>query len=261
MSGRAEGRRYYRDSEIQREQLSNRVAERYDVTLDRIVEWSPTTRSLFLRITGDRRMPFNAGQFISLALPVGESPPLVRPYSLASDPEETAALEICVDLVPGGAGSRYLFSLAPGASIEMKGPFGSFMVDEPPAAEMVFVGDGTGIAPIRAMVRRVIARGGEQRVRVLHGARDAHELLYRDELVDLAAAHQRLTWEPVVSGTGTSAGDNPRLEEMVLDRYVRADHERTRHFWICAVGDMVRRLRQSLRAVGYERRAIRYEQW
>ena len=48
---------------------------------------------------------------------------------------------------------------------------------------------------------------------------------------------------------------------MVLDRYVHADTDRTRHFWICAVGDVVRRLREALRAAGYERRAVRYEQW
>ena len=237
------------------------MAERYDATLERIVEWNAATRSLFLRLSAGRRMPFNPGQFISLPLPVGDSPPLIRPYSLASDPEDGDVLEICVDLVPGGAGSRYLFSLAAGAPLEFKGPFGSCMIDEPPAAELVFVGDATGIAPIRAMVRRVVARGGEQAIRVLHGAREERELLYRDELADLAAVHPRLTWEPVLAGPGTGAGDNPRLEQLVLDRYVRASNERTRHFWICAVGDMVRRLREALRAAGHERRAVRYEQW
>jgi ferredoxin-NADP reductase len=237
------------------------VAERYEATLERIVEWNAATRSLFLRLPAGRRMPFNPGQFISLPLPVGDSPPLIRPYSLASDPENGDVLEICVDLVPGGAGSHYLFSLAAGAPLELKGPFGSFMVDEPPAAEMVFVGDATGIAPIRAMVRRVVARSGEQPIRVLHGAHEEGQLLYRDELTRLAAAHPRLTWEPVLTEPGAAAGENPRLEKMVLDRYVRGDGDRTRHFWICAVGDMVRRLREALRAAGYERRAIRYEQW
>ncbi len=76
----------------------------------------------------------------------------MRPYSLASNPETGNLLEICVDLVPGGQGSRYLFDLAPGATVDLKGPFGTLMVDEPPAAEMVFIADGTGVAPIRAMV-------------------------------------------------------------------------------------------------------------
>ena len=237
------------------------MAGGYDATLERIVEWNATTRSLFLRLGAGTRMPFNPGQFISLALPVGDSPPLTRPYSLASDPEQGDLLEICVDLVPGGVGSRYLFSLAVGARFELKGPFGSFMVDEPPAAEAIFIGDATGIAPIRAMVRRLVTRRADHPIHVLHGAREERELLYRDELAGYAAAHPPLTWEPVLSGTGGGAGHNRRLEEIVLARYVRADDDRTRHFWICAVGDMVRRLREALRAAGYERRAIRYEQW
>ncbi|MBI3768570.1 MAG: FAD-dependent oxidoreductase [Deltaproteobacteria bacterium] len=233
--------------------------ERYGAVVERIRAWTPSTRSLFLRPDAGARMPFHAGQFISLALPVGESPPLVRPYSLASDPED-ALLEICVDLVPAGIGSRYLFSLAVGATLDLKGPFGSFMVDAPPAAAMVFVADGTGIAPVRAMVRRVLAHGGEHRVQVLHGAPTEADLLFHDELAAFGS-HPRFSWEPVLAGAGAATGENPKLEALVLDRYVRADADRTRHFWICAVGDLVRRLREALRAAGYERRAVRYEQW
>ena len=236
-------------------------ALRYQALLERVTEWTPATRSLFLRLGVGVVVPFNPGQFISLMLPVGDSDPLVRPYSLASNPETGNLLEICVDLVPGGAGSRYLFDLAPGATVDFKGPFGTLMIDEPPAAEMVFVSDGTGVAPIRAMVRRVLARGGEHPVRVLQGARVESELLYRDEFQVWAKAHPRLHWEPVLVGPGRAAGENAALEALVAERYVNADAERGRHFWICAVGDIVRRLRELLRGAGYERRAVRYEQW
>jgi ferredoxin-NADP reductase len=232
-------------------------AERYEATLERIHEWTPSTRSFFLRLAPGRRMPFHAGQFISLQLPVGDSPPLVRPYSLASDPD-AELLEVCVDHVPGGLGSEYLFSLGRGAALSFKGAFGTFMVDEPPAATMVCVGDGTGIAPIRGIVRRALARGARA-VEVLQGAPTEAELLFRDELVALARAHPALAWQPVLTGAGPD--DQLELERLVLERYVQADDDRTRHFWICAVGEVVRRLREALRAAGYERRAIRYEQW
>jgi len=93
----------------------------------------------------------------------------------------------------------------------------------------------------------------------LQGAHADAELLFRDELLGLTKTYPQLSWQPVVAGTG--AGDNPELERLVLARYVDADAHRSRHFWICAVGDLVRRLREALRAAGYERRAIRYEQW
>jgi len=234
-------------------------AARHVATLERIAEWSAGTRSLFLRLEGDTRLAFTPGQFVSLALPVGGAE-LVRPYSLASNPEDDV-LEICVDRVPGGAGSAYLFDLQPGAALSLKGPFGSLTVDDPPAAEMIFVADGTGIAPIRAMVRRVLERGATSPVQVLHGARAESDLLYREELEAWTHSHPHLRWEPVLAGAGTAAGENPRLEAIVRARYVDADADRARHFWICAVGDMVRRLRELLRGAGYERRSVRYEQW
>ncbi len=232
-------------------------AARYEARIDRVHAWSASTRSFFLRVTSGGRMPFSPGQFISLALPLGESPPLVRPYSLASDPDDEL-LEICVDLVPGGLGSAYLFALTAGAALDFKGPFGTFCVDEPPAAPLVFVGDATGIAPIRAMLRRVLARPGDAPVHVVQGGRAFDALLYRDELEAATAAHARLTWEPVLAADGTR---DAALEARVAARYVHGDADRTRHFWICAVGDVVRRLREAVRGAGYERRAVRYEQW
>jgi ferredoxin-NADP reductase len=235
-------------------------AQRYEAVVERIHEWTPRTRSLFLRLGDGARMPLLPGQFISLELPLGERPPLVRPYSVASDPED-ALLELCVDLVPGGIGSQYLFSLAAGATLPLKGPFGSLTVETPPPADTVFVAGGTGIAPIRAIVRRVLASGGDDRVQILHGAATAQDLLFRDELAALVRAHRRFSWEPILEGPAAFAGEHPALEALVFDRYVRADADRTRHFWICAVGDIVRRLREALRAAGYERRAVRYELW
>ena len=97
----------------------------YRATLTRIHEHLPGTRSLFLRLPGDERLAFTPGQFVSCELPVGDAPPLVRAYSLASSPED-AELEICVDRVAGGPGSCHLFALAPGAEVAFTGPFGSF---------------------------------------------------------------------------------------------------------------------------------------
>lgn len=229
-------------------------------TLARVVEHHPGTRSLFLTLTAGGRLAFKPGQFISCELPQADGAPLVRAYSLASSPEADE-LEICVDLIAGGPGSSYLFGLAPGAAIDFTGPFGSFALDEPPPESMVFVAEGTAIAPIRAMVRRALERGGDQRIEVLQGARYEHELLFRDELERWGRTHPRLRWEPVLRTTEAEHGPLAALEELVVERFVRGDQERRRRFWICAVGPLAGRLRDTLRAAGYERRAVRAEQW
>ena len=232
----------------------------YRATLARVTEWTRTRRSLFLRLPAGTRMPHLPGQFVSCLVPVPGAAPLSRAYSLASSPED-ALLELALDLVPGGPGSRHLFGLAPGDTVNVRGPFGSFVLDEPPAGELVFVGDGSGIAPIRPMVRRALERGGTQPIRVLQGAASELDLLYGDELAAWAAAHARLAWEAVLHAPASEGAGPSRLEALVVERFVVDNADRERHFWICGVGEQVRRMREALRGAGYERRTIHCEQW
>jgi ferredoxin-NADP reductase len=216
--------------------------------LARVVEHAPDTRSLFLRLPPGERMEFRPGQFVSCLLPLGDRPPLIRPYSMASSPEDEE-LELCLNLVPGGLGSPYLLGLAPGTVVRLTGPWGTFVLDRAPDAEAVFIADGTGIAPIRPMIRRALATAAHA-VHLLHGSDGTP--LYGRELIALAGSHRLLRVEHVPSA---------RLRDEVVRRWIEADHDRRRYFWICGVGDIVRTLRDLLRRAGYERRAVQYEKW
>jgi ferredoxin-NADP reductase len=224
------------------------MAEEREGRVARIVEHAADTRSLFLRLSPGERLGFRPGQFVSCLLPLGATP-VIKPYSLASDPEDEE-LELCLNLVPGGAGSRYLFGLAPGATVGFTGPWGTFVLDRAPDAEAVFVADGTGIAAIRPMLRRAAATASRHALRLLHGV--AGPALWADELAELARRQPLLTVEHVPSG---------RLVDEVVRRWVAGDDDRGRHFFVCGVGDVVRTLRDLLRRAGYARRAVQYEKW
>jgi ferredoxin-NADP reductase len=223
------------------------MAER-EARLARVVEHAPDTRSLFLRLPPGERLEFRPGQFVSCLLPVGERPPLIRPYSVASSPDDDE-LELCLNLVPEGPGSHHLFRLMPGTVIRFTGPWGTFVLDRAPDAEAVFIADGTGIAPIRPMLRRALATA-RHRLHLLHGIDGP--ALYGDELTALARDQSILTVEHVPSA---------RLRDEVVRRWIDADGDRRRHFFVCGVGDIVRTLRDLLRRGGYERRAVQYEKW
>jgi ferredoxin-NADP reductase len=225
------------------------AAER-DAEVVRVVEHAPDTRSLFLRLPAGERLSFRPGQFVSCLLPVGDDR-LVRPYSLASDPE-AEDLEICLNRVPGGRGSRYLLGLAPGATVRLTGPWGTFALDAAPETEAVFIADGTGIAPIRPMLHRALATAPRAPLRLLHAAEDSGRALWAAELDALARRHPCLTIERVPRAA---------LRDAVARRWVEEDDERRRCFFICGVGPIVPALRDLLRGAGYERRAVRYERW
>ena len=224
------------------------AAER-EARLEAVVDHGADTRSFFLRLPAP--LAFRPGQFVSCLLPVGGET-LIRPYSIASDPEEAERLELLLDLVPGGPGSSYLFGLAPGAAVRFTGPWGTFVLDHAPAAETVFIADGTGIAPIRPMLHRALATPTGRPLRLLYAAESESRLVYRAELERLARAHAGFTsaWVPA-----------PSLQTEVARRWIEADADRSRHFYICGVGAIVPALRDLLRRAGYERRAVQYEQW
>ena len=65
--------------------------------------------------------------------------------------------------------------------------------------EMVYVGGGVGMAPLRAMIHQELGRGTTRSIRYLYGARSAADLFYAEEFEALAAAHENFAWTPVLS--------------------------------------------------------------
>jgi ferredoxin-NADP reductase len=221
----------------------------HEGTIESIVERAPGTKSVFLRLAVP--LHFVPGQFISCLLPI-DDPPAIRAYSIASDPEEPTRIEICLNLVRNGLGSRYLLSLGVGAKVRFTGPWGTFTLDRQPEAECVFIAEGTSIAPIRPMLHRPLRRGSAHALRLDYAAPSTAELLYADEFERAAREHPRFTFVPLLATS---------LVEFVTHRYLARDQNRSRHFYICGVGAVVLQLRDLLRRGGYERRAVQYEKW
>src|SRR3972149_11119921 len=99
------------------------------------------------------RIQFQGGQYLIMKVPGMEER---RNYSIASEPAQDHSVEILVDISPGGDGSLYLASLAPGDVVEFHGPVGVFSVADPGSdvgkteQKILFVATGSGISAIRS---------------------------------------------------------------------------------------------------------------
>lgn len=236
----------------QRPTLCARVERIYDHCVD--------TRSLFLTMASGVLPPFLPGMFISIAIPLtGDT--RVRPYTIASSPEDGEPFEICFNRVPGGPGAAWLFDRVAGDELNFTGPFGAFTLERPPAAETILIVEGTAVAPIRPMLRRALAGAPVHPITLLYAADRPEHLLYREEFEDLAAAHAEFHFDPLMVTGHDAVAIYARLLDEANRRWVTADTDRSRHFYICGVGKSVIALRDLLRGAGYERRAVRYEQW
>ena len=133
---------------------------------------------------------------------------VTRAYSLASTPENIGQavfnIRLAVppagreDEIPPGLVSSWLFSLRQGDAVTVSGPFGEFHV-QPGTREMVFVGGGVGMAPLRAMIHQELGRGTARTIRFFYGARTAADLFYRQEFESLAVKHPNFSWTPALS--------------------------------------------------------------
>ena len=135
-----------------------------------------------LVLTKPVALTFAAGQAVKVA--VGGAR---RSYTIASAPGD-AQLELCVELVPGGALSPKLHALAPGARVDVAPRAKGSLVFDARATSHVMFSTVTGIAPFRSMLRDVMPGAPQTRVVLVHGARDEVDLVYRDEMEALAGA-------------------------------------------------------------------------
>lgn len=233
----------------------------YKATIDQIVERAPNTRSFFLKLPEGEYLDFRPGQFLSFQLP-GEGKTLTRAYTIASDPEDAERLEICLNLIPDGPGSHYLFSRKVGDCLTCTGPWGNFVLDQAPQAECVFIADGTGIAAIRPMLKRALNTLRQFPLQLIYGTARKEEFLYREQLENWAREYTAFRFTALLRHPSPDwNGLRGDLLGYIEACYVKRDTERSRHFYICGIGQRVLELRDLLRKAGYERRAVKYEKW
>jgi len=100
---------------------------------------------------------------------------------------------------PPGVGSSYMFSLRPGDTIEAIGPFGDFHI-KPTAREMVYIGGGAGMAPLRAHLTKLLETDKTpRRISYWYGARSRQEIYYADYFEQLARDHRNFTFHLALS--------------------------------------------------------------
>ena len=192
----------------------------FRATVCRIGDLTHDVRELDLRLVEPAPITFKAGQFVSFEVGVNEKQQaLIRPYSIASPPSRPDVLTLLFNLVPGGPGSTYLFSLKEGDETSFKGPAGTFRLRDDPARDHLFVATGTGIAPIRAMLLALFEKDAACSVTLYWGLRSRRDLYWQDELAAWAKAHPTFSFVTTLSRPEDGwQGERGRVTRLVEER-------------------------------------------
>jgi Na+-transporting NADH:ubiquinone oxidoreductase subunit F len=171
---------------------------------------------------------------------------VTRAYSLASYPEETGIIMLNVRIaspppnmpnVPPGIMSSYIFSLKPGDEVTISGPFGEFFAKET-GNEMVFIGGGAGMAPMRSHIFDQFRRlHTDRKVSFWYGARSLCETFYQEDFDSIAAENDNFEWylalsEPLPEDNWD--GKTGFIHQVVYDNYLN-DHPSPEdvEFYLC----------------------------
>jgi len=219
---------------------------------------TPRARIVRLEI-GDHPFEYAAGQAVLVG---NHGQPKRRPYSIAGAPEDTRRdrwIELLVGVDENGASKDHL-TLSAGAALDVDGPLGTFTFPEDPEERrFLFIAGGTGIAPLRAMLRHALAIPHRD-VGLLYSARTPDEFAYEEEL--RALAHEgRIEFRQTVTRADDDAtwtGTRGRIGRADLEPLV---HAPATLCCICGPPPLVAGMLNLLRELGVERRRIRIEEW
>jgi ferredoxin-NADP reductase len=130
-----------------------------------------------------------AGQHVDVRLTAEDGYQPQWSYSIASAPEDQN-LVLTVERLEDGEVSPYLVDeLRPGDELELRGPIGGYFVwEQSLGGPLLLIAGGSGVVPLRAMLRHRVAVGGETPVRVLYSARSLDEVFYREEFHSLGSS-------------------------------------------------------------------------
>jgi NAD(P)H-flavin reductase/hemoglobin-like flavoprotein len=165
----------------------------------RVVRVERAAREIaLLTLRPDQPYPYRAGQYVTVETP--RRPRLWRPYSVANAPRRDGSLELHVKALSGGWVSNALVAHTRVGDVLRLGPAqGSLPVDPGAGPDLLLVGGGTGIAPLKAMVEDLAGWNVSRSVQVFVGARRLDELYALSPLLRLSERYPWLTVAGVVS--------------------------------------------------------------
>jgi Na+-transporting NADH:ubiquinone oxidoreductase subunit F len=235
--------------------------KKWECTVESNVNVATFIRELTLRLPEGESVDFRAGGYVQLEAPCHEvhyknfdipteyradwerfgffglvsrcEEPVVRAYSMANYPDEKGIVKFNIRIaspppnnlsLPPGKMSSWVFGLHPGDTVSVYGPFGEFFARDTDN-EMVFVGGGAGMAPMRSHIFDQLRRLHTQRkVTFWYGARSLREAFYVEEFNQLQEENPNFKWHLALSDPQPEdnwSGHTGFIHQVLYDNYLK----------------------------------------
>ena len=203
--------------------------------------------------------------------------PTVRAYSMANHPAEDNIVMLNVRIatppfdrkrggfmkVNPGVASSYIYSLRPGDEVTVSGPYGEFFLEDT-QREMMFIGGGAGMAPMRSHIFHLFRNlHTERKVSFWYGGRSRKELFYEEEFREIERENDNFSFHIALSDPQPDDGwDGPTsfIHQVILENYLK-EHPAPEdiEYYICGPPLMLQAVLKMLDSLGVESEMIHYD--
>ena len=226
--------------------------------IERMEKVASDVMAVFLRLPAVEELHFRPGQYLDVMLSEGRR----RSFSIASAPADGRQVELHVRRASSSGFTGQLFdSLGPGMLLRIEGPLGQFWLRTESPRPPLMIGGGTGYAPLRAMLRHVIATGDRRPVTLYWGARSETDLYEQAWLAELEGKRPGFAYRPVLSDPSQSGTHAWHGRRGLVHEAVLADHPDLSAFDVYASGPpgMIEAIRASFIAHGLPREQLFFD--
>ncbi len=224
--------------------------------VDRIADYTPNIRELFLTMTEPDSFDFRAGQFVMLHVPPKDpaAKPALRAYSIASSEHVKNHYRLVFKYVDTGLASEYVWALKGGETIEFTGPFGRLFFKEPPTEQQIFLNTGSGISQHFSFIESHLEKYPDLTYRLLFGVRTEQDIYYVEELERLKSRLKNFEYEFVLSRPSETWKGKRGYVQNHIDAFDYMKVPST--FYMCGNGAMIKDVKTKLAGDGFDPKMI-----
>ncbi len=218
-------------------------------------------KEIRLRLLDPLEIAHRPGQYVQVQAP-SPAGPVFRAYSISSPVYEPSAVELVVRLVPGGIGSTYLHNLGVGDTVIFTGPFGEFRLSEDPSVEIVCVGGGCGLAPMKNIVYSLYSQWPDRSCWLFFGCRTTADVFYLEEFEKLARDQPNFHVVYALSEPDSAEGEwrgETGFIHLSVDKYLQPGVKR--QAFLCGPPPMIEAATQVLKEKGLHPEDIYYDKF
>jgi CDP-4-dehydro-6-deoxyglucose reductase len=209
---------------------------------------------LLLKLPENQRLQFLAGQYLDFLLADGRR----RAFSIANAPHDDRFIELHIRHVDGGQFTDWVFNqMKERAILRIQAPLGTFVLDEGSERPMIFMGGGTGFAPLKGQIEQAFKSGIERPMHLYWGVRAERDLYLRELPEKWAREHANFSYVPVLSEPdGAWRGRTGWVHEAVLADFPDlSGHD----LYMAGPPPMINAARDSFRAAGMPDEHMHYD--